>query len=244
MAQLEIAHLSYRFSDGSYGIQDIHLEIQRGEFVVIAGANGSGKTTLCRHLNGLLSPSAGEVRLDGKPVAKQLKKARQIIGMVFQDADSQIVGETVADDIAFGPENLNLCRTEITARVLQRAKEVGLDQMLRRHPHSLSGGEKRKLALAGVLAMNPELVVLDEPFSNLDYPSAKQVHQLLRRLSEDGCTLIVVTHELGHVFAEADRLIILQRGRVVRDGIPTALLDSLEAFDIRKPCTCEHGKGW
>jgi biotin transport system ATP-binding protein len=239
MLQLEIRRLSHRFDDGTYGIRDIDLSIGRGEFVVIAGANGSGKTTLCRHLNGLLTPSSGSVLLEGEPVDKNLRLARQRVGMVFQDADSQIVGETVAADIAFGPENLRLPRPEIESRVERVADLIGLTDLLDRRPHTLSGGEKRRLAIAGVLAMQPAILVLDEPFANLDFPGCQQVSRLIGRLHRDGRTVIVVSHAIEIIADNADRLVIMQHGSIVRDGTPDGLWDELERFDIKRPCRCD-----
>jgi biotin transport system ATP-binding protein len=238
MLQLEISRLSHQFADGTFGIRDLDLSIERGEFVVIAGANGSGKTTLCRHLNGLLTPSSGGVWLEGRSVEKNLRWARQQVGMVFQDADSQIVGETVAADIAFGLENLRLPRSEIEARVRQVADRIGLMDRLDHRPHTLSGGEKRRLAIAGVLAMQPAVLVLDEPFANLDFPGCRQVRQLMDRLHRDGHTVIVVSHAIDDVADSAGRLVIMQHGTIVRDGTPDGLWDELEDFDIKRPCRC------
>ena len=144
---IEINNLSHRFPDGTLGIDRINLTIQEKSFVVIGGQNGSGKTTLLRHLNGLLLPDTGTVRLAGVPVSQNLVQARQMVGMVFQDADSQIVGETVYDDVAFGPENLCLDRRKIKQRVSDALAAVGLTALAEQRPHLLSGGEKRRLPL-------------------------------------------------------------------------------------------------
>jgi len=165
---IEIAHLHHRFADGTLGLDDVTLAFNEGELTVIAGANGSGKTTLLRHLNGLLLAETGTVTVCGKSVKEDPMSARQQVGMVFQDADSQIVGETVYDDAAFGPENLSLERQQIEQRVNQALKAVGLSGFENKMPHHLSGGEKRRLAIAGVLAMAPRVLLMDEPFSNLD----------------------------------------------------------------------------
>jgi biotin transport system ATP-binding protein len=140
MGFIQINNLTHIFPDGSTGLNDINLSIQPGEFLVIAGANGSGKTTLCRHLNGLLRPTHGSVLLDGISVSKDLLRARQIVGMVFQNADTQIIGETVYTDIAFGPENLGLNRQEINARVESAMEIVGLQDFAYQKPYLLSGG--------------------------------------------------------------------------------------------------------
>ncbi len=238
---IEFENLSHRFADGTLGIEDINLKIPAGSFVVIAGPNGSGKTTLLRHLNGLLSPSAGTVRLAGIPVEQDLLRARQLVGMVFQDADSQIVGETVYEDVAFGPENLRLDRSEIRSRVSKALDLVGLSGFVDQRPHLLSGGEKRRLAIAGVLAMAPRVVVFDEPFSNLDYPGVKKVLQHILFLHESGHTILVTTHDLEKIIAHADRMILMQNGKIIRDGNPVEIMTGIEAFGVREPCALRLG---
>ncbi|MCP4692452.1 MAG: ABC transporter ATP-binding protein, partial [Desulfobacterales bacterium] len=240
MSIIEIENLTHRFPGGG-GIEEINLTIDQGAFVVIAGENGCGKTTFLRHLNGLLSPTRGEVRLKGVPVTKNLARARQMVGMVFQDADSQIVGETVYDDAAFGPENLRLDRDEIRERVADSLNAVGLTHLSDHRPHLLSGGEKRRLAIAGILAMAPGIVVFDEPFSNLDYPGTKQVLTQIIALHQGGATILVTTHDLEKVLAHADRLIFMQAGKVVRDGAPRQIVKEAEAFGVRAPCAARNG---
>jgi len=241
MSFIEIRNLCHRFPDGTLGIGGIDLSIEKGEFVVIAGKNGSGKTTLLRHLNGLLAPSNGEVILDGMSVGQDPRRARRIVGMVFQDADSQIVGETVYEDAAFGPENLKLDREAIRQRVADALAVVALERLSEQRPHILSGGEKRRLAIAGVLAMEPEVVVFDEPFSNLDYDGIRQVLTQMLTLHKVGKTLLVTTHDLEKVIAHADRLVILFEGEVVRNGAPADLLEETENFGVRQPCAARLG---
>ena len=243
MGFIQIDDLTHIFPDGSTGLSGINLSIQSGEFLVIAGANGSGKTTLCRHLNGLLRPTNGSVLLDGVSVSKNLLRARQIVGMVFQNADTQIVGETVYSDIAFGPENLGLKRQEIEARVESVMEIVGLQDFRHQKPHLLSGGEKRRLAIAGVLAMNPEILVFDEPFSNLDYVGGQQLLNQIIQLHNSGHSIIIVTHELEKVIGYADRLILMENGHIVRAGKPEKLMGEVEAFGVREPCTSKFGLG-
>ncbi len=241
MTMIRIENLGHRFSDGTWGLQHINLAIDYGEFVVIAGANGSGKTTLLRHLNGLLLADRGSVLIDGNDVTHDRKQARQIVGMVFQDADSQIVGETVYDDVAFGPENLCLPRAEIKRRVTLALKAVGLFKQTFQRPHLLSGGEKRRLAIAGVLAMKPQVLALDEPFANLDFPGTTEVLKQILFLHRAGHTIVVATHDVEKVIAHADRLIILQSGEIVRAGTPTDIIGELEPYGVRQPCASRLG---
>ena len=241
MTMIAIENLDHRFSNDQWGLKQVNLAIEHGEFVVIAGANGSGKTTLLRHFNGLLRPSSGRVALDGSDIAKDVKNARQVVGMVFQDADSQIVGETVYDDVAFGPENLCLPSEEINRRVTLALKSVDLLNQAQKSPHLLSGGEKRRLAIAGVLAMQPQVLAMDEPFANLDFPGLKEVLKQIIFLHRAGHTIVIATHDVEKVIAHADRLIIMQSGEVVRVGKPEDVMDELEAFGIRQPCAARLG---
>jgi biotin transport system ATP-binding protein len=233
---IEIENLSHRFEDGTLGLDRISLQIQEGAFVVVAGPNGSGKTTLIRHLNGLLLPTSGSVKLAGVPVKHNLLRARCLVGMMFQDADSQIVGETVYEDVAFGPENLQLNRKQIGERVIRALDAVDLTGFADQSPHLLSGGEKRRLAIAGILAMEPRIIVFDEPFASLDYPGVIQVLKQILALHQSGHTILVITHDLEKVLAHADRLIVMQKGQIVRDGAPAEMVNAVETLGVRPPC--------
>ena len=235
MSLLRIQNLTYRHPEGSDCLRDIDLVVEEGEFIIIAGRNGSGKTTLCKHFNGLLQPEEGSVLLHGVPIREDIRRARQAVGMVFQNADSQIVGETVSADIAFGPENLRLSREEIDRRVEQALHIVGLEPLRDHSPHILSGGEKRRLAIAGVLAMQPRIIVLDEPFASLDYPGSLQILDRILRLWRDNRTIVVVSHDLELVAAHAGRIIVMEKGKIVRDGKPKEVLPDIERFGIRLP---------
>jgi biotin transport system ATP-binding protein len=238
---IAIRHLSHRFSDGTYGLRDIDLDIAAGEFVAIVGANGSGKTTLLHHFNGLLLPTAGEIRLKGRPVSSDLGRARQMVGMVFQNADSQIVGETVYDDVAFGPENLRLPAETVRARVEAALRAVGLIDKGLLRPHLLSGGEKRRLAVAGILAMQAKVIVFDEPFSDLDYPGARQILAQMLALREGGATLVVTTHDIEKILPHAERVVVMAAGRIQADGPLQTVLPQLETFAVRAPCCTRFG---
>ncbi len=230
------------FSGRIPGLQDLTLDISRGEFLIICGCNGSGKTTLLRHMNALLTPTRGEVRVDGISTAKKPARARQLVGMVFADVQNQIVGETVADDVAFGPENLGLEEAEIDRRVQRSLVAVGMDHMADRRPHLLSGGEKQRVAVAGVLAMEPEVIVFDEPFSNLDYPGVRQVLSQMVALHESGKTLVVATHDIEKVTAHANRVVVMDQGKVALDGPVAQVSAHLEEYGVKKPCAAQWGK--
>lgn len=235
---IEVSHLSHRFSDGGLGIDDISLKIVKGEFVVVAGHNGSGKTTLFRHLNGLLTPDTGDVKLDGISVFADILRARQMVGLVFQDADSQIVGETVYEDVAFGPENLCLSPAEVRRRVTSALSAVGLEALADQKSHRLSGGEKRRLAIAGILAMEPQVLVLDEPFANLDYSGMLQVLSQIVDLHQAGKTIILSTHDLDKTMGHAGRLILMKNGSIVKDGLFENVIRDVECVGVQMPCTC------
>jgi biotin transport system ATP-binding protein len=236
---IEVSHLSHRFSDGSVGIDDISFQIVKGEFVVVAGHNGSGKTTLFRHLNGLLMPDAGDIKVDGISVSADVLRSRQMVGLVFQDADSQIVGETVYDDVAFGPENLCLSPDEVNRRVTSALSAVGLEHLAGQRPHRLSGGEKRRLAIAGILAMEPQVLVLDEPFANLDYSGMLQVLSQIVHLHRAGKTIILSTHDLDKTMGHAGRLILMKNGSIVKDGLFGNVINDVASAGVKRPCTCQ-----
>lgn len=240
---IEIENLSHEFPDKTLALENITLSIKEGELIALAGPNGSGKTTLLKHLNALLLPSSGEVRLNGRPIQKNIKEARLKVGMVFQDMDSQIVGETVISDVMFGPENLGLESDEIKRRTEKALEITGLIKLAHHRPHTLSGGEKRRLCIAGVLAMEPEVVLFDEPFSNLDFLGTKEVLTQILSLHEKGRTVIVATHDLEKIIAHADRLLIMNKGRIMRDDTPKKLLSELESFGVREPCASRLGTG-
>ena len=216
-------------------LDSVSLLFPEGSFSIIAGPNGSGKTQLMRHLNGLLKAQSGSILLEGKDIRKDLSAARRQVGLVFQNADSQMVGQTVLSDIAFGPENLKWPRQKINAAVEAVLKELSLEDLKDRRPHTLSGGEKRRCVLAAVLVMNPDIIVLDEPFTGLDRKGVQDVLKDITRLHSEGKTIILITHDLEKALAHADRLILMEKGRVKADAPPEELIDRVEEYGIRRP---------
>lgn len=213
--------LTHRYKTGLDALSKIDLRIEDGDFLVLAGRNGSGKTLLVRHLVGLSKPFSGTVLFKGKPVESRLREVRKATGFVFQDTEAQILGQTVEEDVAFGPSNMGLSVEEIRLRTTEALSLAGLLGSERRRPETLSGGEKRRLAIAGVLAMRPECLILDEPFANLDFESVMDVTRICQELSNLGKTILIVTHELEKVLQLATRLVILDEGKKVYDGPPT-----------------------
>ncbi|NLJ26721.1 MAG: ABC transporter ATP-binding protein [Deltaproteobacteria bacterium] len=239
---IRIQDLQYRYPDGTVALKGISLSIPDGEFLLICGPNGSGKTTLIRHLNGLLKPFSGSVDVDGFHVAQSPKEVIKRVGMVFQDADSQIVGETVKEDVAFGPENLGLSPAEVNQRVAAALEMVGLEHVAEKPCHLLSGGEKRRVAIAGVLAMQPHILVFDEPFANLDYSGTRQVLQQIVQLHKEGHTIVMTTHDVEKVIAHVDRIAIVYKGELKALGPPDDIIPQLSAYKVRPPCFSLLGK--
>ncbi len=225
---IEIDHLSYRYrlpgGAEQRALSDVSLRIERGEYVAIVGANGSGKSTLARHLNGLLLPGSGSVRVDGIDTADAGRRlaVRHLVGMVFQRPEDQLVATTVEDDIAFGLENLGMSRAEMRVRVRETLEQVGLWEERSRPPHLLSGGQTQRVALAGVLAMRPECIVFDEATAMLDPAGRRDVGAMMERLNASGLTVVVITHFMEEA-ARARRLVVLAEGSVAFDGAPTEL---------------------
>jgi len=228
--------LSRTFPDGTAALRGVDLELRSGECALVAGANGSGKTLLMRMLVALAEPTSGTVRYKGVDVGKDPARVRAEVGLVFQDADAQIVGETVEEDVAFGPRNLKFSPDEVANRVDEALRAVGLGEKRRASPRRLSGGEKRRLAVAGVLAMGCGTVIMDEPFANLDWPGVEQVLRSIVDLKASGKTVVVLTHELEKTLAHADRLVILHKGLVRDDGAPEEVLArGVAAYGVRDP---------
>lgn len=232
-----IRDLRYRYPDGTEALKGISLTVPDGEFLLVCGPNGSGKTTLIRHLNGLLKPSSGSVEVDGFGTVDSPRDVLQQVGMVFQDADSQIVGETVREDVAFGPENMGLSAAEIEDRVEEALEMVGMTAMAEKPCHLLSGGEKRRVAIAGVLAMRSRILVFDEPFVNLDYRGVQQVLRQIVQLHRKGHTILLTTHDVEKVIAHVDRIAIVYKGELKASGNPDAIVPELEQYQVRPPCT-------
>ncbi|GDX32390.1 putative ABC transporter ATP-binding protein [Actinomycetes bacterium] len=213
---LRIAGLAFAYPDGHQALFGVNLEIAKGERVALLGPNGAGKTTLVLHLNGLLSGGVGIVEVAGLTVEKQnFPEIRRRVGVVFQDPDDQLFMPTVRDDVAFGPANMGLTGSELDTRVDEALEQVAMSEFADRPPHHLSFGQRRRVAVATVLAMHPEILVLDEPSSNLDPASRRELADILRGLD---ITLFMVTHDLPYALELCPRSVVLSEGVVVADG--------------------------
>ena len=210
-----------------WALRGVDLTIARGEFVALAGPNGSGKSTLARHLNGLLMPTAGQVRVEGLVTSdgRNLWAVRQRVGMVFQNPDNQLVASTVEEDVAFGPENLGLPPAEIRRRVDAALHTVGLEPYRTHPPQMLSGGQKQLAALAGALATRSPCIVLDEPTSMLDPPGRRRILETIQRLNaSEGVTVVLITQSMDEA-AAARRVLVMDGGRIVMDGPPAQIFE-------------------
>ena len=214
-------------------LDNLSFSLDKGSFAVLCGRNGAGKSQLLRCIKGLVGPDGGEILVDG--VSLNAKARMKKIAIVFQDADMQIVSQSVEKDVAFGPENMGLDRKEIERRVENALSLMGLEGKVKQRPQTLSGGEKRKCAIAGILAMEPEVILLDEPFANLDYPSTLSVIRALNTLHGKGYTILVVSHEVEKFLFHADTLFILEEGRMKEKGRADEIYFKLPSYDIYLP---------
>jgi len=214
--------LFFRYPDGTEALKGVNFRAERGERIAVIGSNGSGKSTLFYHLNGLLFPTKGEVLINEERVSKSnLDRVRATVGLVFQDPDDQLFAPTVWDDVAFGPRNLGLSKKEVEERVSSTLKMLNISELRDKSPDNLSGGQKRLVSIAGVLAMNPEIIVLDEPTSNLDPRTSSSLIRLLLELNKElHITLIVATHDVDAVPLYADRIYVMNKGQLVAEGTP------------------------
>ncbi|ADY55635.1 Polyamine-transporting ATPase [Syntrophobotulus glycolicus DSM 8271] len=225
-------------------IDNVSIDIKKGEFVAILGQNGSGKSTIARNMNALLLPSGGKVYVKGLDITNRSKlwEIRQAAGMVFQDPTSQLVSTCVEDDVAFGPENLGIKPSEIRERVNEALKLVNMENHKKRAPQLLSGGQKQKVAIAGVIAMKPDCIIFDESTAMLDPQGKKDVMNIITKLNkEEGITVVLITHFMDEAVL-ADRLIIMDRGTVQLDGTPKDIftqVDKVKEFGLEIPLAAE-----
>lgn len=211
-------------------VDDVTLDINQGDFIAILGHNGSGKSTLAKHMNAILYPTEGTIWVDGKDTKDddELWNIRQTSGMVFQNPDNQIIGQVVEEDVGFGPENMGVPSKEIWERVEESLKAVGMYEFRKHSPNKLSGGQKQRVSIAGVLAMHPKCIVLDEPTAMLDPNGRKEVIRAARGLNDvEGVTVILITHYMEEII-HADKVFVMDGGKVAMEGTPREIFSQVE----------------
>ena len=232
---LKANNISYSYDDGTQALKNVNLEVKKGEMVALLGKNGAGKSTLFLHFNGIYKADSGEIFIDGEELKhdkKSLIKFRQKVGIVFQNPDDQLFAPTVEEDVAFGPLNLGLSQEETQNRVTEALKRVDMEGFERKAPHHLSGGQKKRVAIAGILAMQPQIMVLDEPTSGLDPKGASDILKLLYELNDEGMTIIISTHDVDLVPIYSSKVYVISSGEIIKSGTPKEVFGDIEL--IRK----------
>ena len=243
--QLSTENLSFTYPDGTQALKNINIEIEKGEKVAIIGPNGAGKSTLFSHFNGLTEPTSGCVKIEDKPISfekDELLKVRQKVGIVFQDPNDQLFAPTVKEDIAFGPMTLGLSYDEVEKRVEDALKMVGMENYEDKTPHHLSGGQQKRIAIAGIIAMKPELMILDEPTAGLDPDGVEKVLNIMNQLNEEGMTLIISSHDIDMISKYADKIFVLYNGEIIESGNKNKIFSDMELLKkahLRTPITTE-----
>lgn len=235
MNVVEAKNITYQYPDGTKALKNVNFTAAKGKIVMLMGPNGAGKSTLFLHFNGILQPLSGSLEIDGAPVnyeRQNLMKLRQKVGIVFQNPDDQLFAPTVQEDVGFGPLNMDLPKEEVKLRVKEALKRVGMEDFEKKPPHLLSGGQKKRVAIAGILAMRPKIMVLDEPTSGLDPMGAFQIMKLLCQLNREGMTIIIATHDVDIVPIYANDVYVMSKGEIIKEGSPQEVFEDKEL--IRK----------
>lgn len=236
---LEIKNLNYSYDNRTNVLNNINLRIKKGEKIAVLGANGAGKSTLFLNMNGVYNSNSGEIYLhQTKITRKNINMLRKSAGYVFQEPDSQIVGSTVFGEVSFGLSNLKLPPDEIKEKTIKVLKEMGLYNYKDRPPHYLSGGEKKRVAIAGVIAMEPEIILFDEPMSSLDPGNSQMFENLLKKLENEEKTIIISTHNTDFAYRWAGRIIVMDKGNIIADDTPIKIFTSeeiLKTTNLGKP---------
>ncbi|NLT95931.1 MAG: ATP-binding cassette domain-containing protein [Clostridia bacterium] len=242
LAVISVEHLSYQYKDGTLALNDISLTISKNSKVAILGPNGAGKTTLLLHLNGIFTPQKGKVEILGRTIDKSSQKwVRNKVGFVFQDPDDQVFSPTVWEDVAFGPRNMGIAGEELEKRVSTALKVAGISEIAQKSPFNLSYGQKKKVAIAGILAMETEIIILDEPVTFLDPQGKKDLFSLLDQLQHSGKTIIIATHDINLAAEWAEKIIIIKEGKLLTQGDTSLLANKklMEEANLALPIVSE-----
>ncbi len=233
MKVVETKDITYEYPDGTKALEKVNFNVDEGKIVALLGPNGAGKSTLFLHFNGILRPSSGSVDIDGEIVSydkKDLMRIRQKVGIVFQNPDDQLFAPTVLEDVAFGPMNMGLPKEEVEKRVKEALSRVGMEGFEKKPPHHLSGGQKKRVAIAGILAMKPKIMVLDEPTSGLDPKGASQILRLLYKLNQEGMTIVISTHDVDLVPLYASKVYIISEGKIIKEGTASEVFEDVQTI--------------
>jgi len=233
MNVIETIEITYRYPDGTQALEKVNFKASKGEMVALLGPNGAGKSTLFLHFNGILRPTVGKVLVEESPLGykkNDLMKVRQKVGIVFQNPDDQLFAPTVSEDVAFGPMNMGLDTEEVEKRVKDALEKVGMSGFEKKPPHHLSGGQKKRVAIAGILAMKPEIMVLDEPTSGLDPKGASQILRILYQLNQEGMSIVISTHDVDLVPLYASQVYIISEGRIIKEGTPQEVFSDVKTI--------------
>lgn len=242
---LSTKNLNYRYPDGTHALKNVNMEILKGQKVAIMGPNGAGKSTLFSHLNGLTEPTSGHIELDGKIMKydkKTLLEVRQKVGIVFQDPNDQLFAPTVKEDVAFGPMNLGLSYEEVEKRVNEALELVGMEKFKDKTPHHLSGGQQKRVAIAGIIAMRPEIMILDEPTAGLDPEGVDKVLNILNNLNKEGMSIVISSHDIEMVNGFAEKIFVLNEGEILASGDKHEIFSNkelLKTAHLKAPITTE-----
>ena len=244
-SHLSTKNLSFTYPDGTHALKNINLEIKKASKVAIIGPNGAGKSTLFSHFNGLTEATSGTVELDGKAIEydkKSLLEVRQKVGIVFQDPNDQLFAPTVKEDVAFGPMNLGLSYDEVEKRVNEALEMVEMAEFRDKTPHHLSGGQQKRVAITGLIAMRPEIMILDEPTAGLDPEGVDKVLNILNNLNEEGMTIVISSHDIEMVNEFADEIFVLSNGEIIANGDKHEIFSDKELIKrahLKAPITTE-----
>ena len=242
---LSTKNLSYTYPDGTHALKNINMDIYKGQKVAIMGPNGAGKSTLFSHFNGLTEPTSGHVEIDGKAIKYDkdtLLEVRQKVGIVFQDPNDQLFAPTVKEDVAFGPMNLGLDYEEVERRVDEALTMVGMEQYMDKTPHHLSGGQQKRVAIAGIIAMRPEIMILDEPTAGLDPEGVEKVLSILNELNNEGMSIVISSHDIEMVNEFAEKIFVLNEGEILESGDKNEIFSNKELLKkahLKAPITTE-----
>ena len=242
---LETKNLSYTYHDGTQALKNVNIKIRKGEKIAIMGPNGAGKSTLFSHFNGLNEPTSGHVEIDGEKIIferDELIKVRQKVGIVFQDPNDQLFAPTVKEDVAFGPMNLGLDYDEVEKRIRESLEMVGMSGFEEKTPHHLSGGQQKRVAIAGIIAMRPDIMILDEPTAGLDPEGVEKVLDILNNLNKEGISIVISSHDIEMVNQFADKIFVLHDGEIIAEGDKHQIFSDKELLKkahLKAPVTTE-----